>query len=263
MRSIDYGYLAVLVALWASVVWYRAQARVVGELWWSWVCIVGIITLKVGVVADPVNRWTGGVYLDQLVIHLAGIAMVTLTLSWLVRARLGTRAAYRRLRLGGAAAMTVFLVATWFASPVYDIPATSDWIPASVQVAPMMAAHWLGFHLYLFAFTVAFVALAWTPARTLPRSSVRLSIRLMVAGATLFGIKSGTEAVAQVGVVVTGVAEPDWLVSAVNPVVLVVFALFLLAVGIPLVDRSRDRAADSLWQWVRDSEPAGEQSSAR
>lgn len=261
MRLIDYAYLVCLTGLWGSVLWYRAQARVVGELWWSWVCIVGILTLKIGVIARPFNQLTGGIYLDQLLIHLIGIAMITLTLSWLVRVRFGSSRAYRRIRLGGAVAMLGFLVFTWLLAPVYDIPASSDWIPAYVQVAPSMAVHWLGFHAYLFAFTIAFVSLAWPVARTLPPSSARLSIRLLVAGAALFGVKSGAEAIAQIGVIATGQAEPDWLVQAVNPVVLVVFALFLAAVGIPLVDRTRKSRAgggpaaslDSLWHWIQTS----------
>lgn len=260
MRLIDYAYLLCLAALWGSVLWFRAQARVVGELWWSWVCIVAILTLKIGVIAKPFNRFTGGIYLDQLLIHLIGIAMITLTLSWLVRVRFGSRRAYRRARMGGAAAMVAFLVVTWLLAPVYDIPAASTWIPDYVQIAPAMAVHWLGFHSSLFAFTVVFVSLAWPVARSLPRGPVRLSIGLLITGAVLFGAKSGAEAVAQIGVLATGQAEPDWLVVAVNPVVLVVFALFLVAVALPLLDRTRQGRADgtaadgeSLWSWIQKS----------
>lgn len=256
MRSIDYAYLAIVVALWAAVFWYRAQSRGSGELWWSCVCIAAIITLKIGVIADPFNRLTGGVYLDQLIIHLVGIVMVTLTLSWLVLARFGTRHALPRARLGAAAGMLVFLVVTWFLAPIYDIPASSDWIPAEVQVDPVMAVHWLGFHLYLFAFTVAFTVLAWPAARTLPPGSVRLSIRLLIVGAVLFGLKSGAESLAQITVFATGQAEPAWLMQTVNVVVLLVFALFLLAVTIPLALRrnapsTADDPTETLWGWIR------------
>lgn len=230
MRLIDYGYVAVLVALWGAVFRFRVRARAAGELWWMLACVVAVLTLKVGVIADPFNGLTGGVYLDQLLIHLIGIAIAALALSWLVHTRYGTRRPYRRVRIGGAVLMPAFLVVTWFAAPVYDIPDDSEWIPAYVQVAPAMAVHWVGFHACMVAFTAAFVALALPIARTPGRDPVALSMRLMVAAAALFGLKSGVEAVAQVAVLATGRAEPEWLVRAVNPVVLVVFALFMAAV---------------------------------
>ena len=77
MTATDYIFIAVALALWAAVIWHRTQARAVGELWWSCVCLAVIISLKIGVIADPFNQLTGGIYLDELMIHLVGVLMVT------------------------------------------------------------------------------------------------------------------------------------------------------------------------------------------
>lgn len=273
MTATDYIFVAVALALWAAVIWHRTQARAVGELWWSCVCLAVIISLKIGVIADPFNQLTGGIYLDELIIHLVGVAMVTLTLSWLVLVRFGTRRAFAKSRLTASGLTLAFLVITWFLAPIYDIPASSDWIPAPVLAAPDMAVHWLGINVYLLAFSIAFVALAWQESRTLPPGFVRLSIRFLLAAAVLFGLNNAAETAAQIVVLATGQAESTWLMELVNAVLMVVFALFLLAIAIPLARRNRTAAAtantdarvESLWRWIQSAgtgQPEGEQNIA-
>lgn len=265
MIATDYILVVVALALWAAVIWHRTQARAVGELWWSCVCVALIISLKIGVVADSVNQLTGGIYLDELAIHLAGVAMVTLTLRWLVLVRLGTRRAFARSRLTVSGLALVFLVVTWFLAPIYAIPASAEWIPAEVLTDPAMAAHWLGIHIYLLAFAVAFVAMAWHESRTLPPGYVRLSIRLLLGAAALFGLNNAAETVAQILVLTTGQAEPAWLMRVVNGVLVVVFALFLAAIAIPLARRNStatatadtDARVESLWKWIQRSSAGG------
>lgn len=265
MTAVDVVLLLIVAGLWAAVAWHRTQARAVGELWWSCVGLAAIVTLKIGVVADPVNRLTGGVRFDELAVHLIGVVVVTLTLSWLFLVRFGTRRAYRGVRLGTAAGMLAFLVVTWFLAPVRAIPPDADWLPADVLVAPVMAVHWLGIHLFLLTFAVVFVALAQREARTLPPGYARTSVRLLIVAASLFGLNNAAETAAQVRVLAVGVPEPVWLVRTVNVLLIVVFALFLLAVVIPLVrsrrepdgERSTDARVESLWHWIRSGDAAG------
>lgn len=266
MTTTDYIFIVVDLALWAAVIWHRAQAKAVGELWWSCVGIALIITLKIGVFADPFNQLTGGIYLDELVIHLTGIAVVTLTLGWVVLIRYGSRQPYQRARIATAAAMMVFLTVTWLLAPIYDIPASEDWIPETVLADPVMSVHWLGIHLYLLAFCVLFVRLAGKEVRALPPGYVRLSVGLLVAAAVLLGLNNAAESVAQIVVLATGAAESAVLMTAVNAVLVAVFALFFLAVTIPLARYRGGGAAGasapdvrvaSLWAWIQDAGSPG------
>lgn len=265
MTTTDYIFIVVDLALWAAIIWHRAQAKAVGELWWSCVGVAVIITLKIGVIADPFNQLSGGIYLDELLGHLIGVMVISLTLSWLLLIRYGSRRPYLRTRWISTAAVLGFLATTWFLGPIYDIPATADWIPSSVQNAPILVAHWSVLHLALLTFCVLFVSLAGAEGRTLPPGYVRLSIRLLLGAAILLALSSGAGVVANVALLFGGSKSPE-LRLAQNLLLMGVFALFFLAVTIPLARyrggdgssaASPDARVASLWAWIQGAGHAG------
>jgi hypothetical protein len=225
----DVVFGLIALALWAAVVWRAARSGPGGPLWWATGCVAVIVTLKTGLVADPFNLATGGVYLDVVLQHVLGVLAATLILRRLTREGAGPSA--RPVWTVGAV-MVVVLVATWFLGPVYDIPATSDWVPEPVIRSPWIATHFVAMDLWQAAFSATFARTAVVVARMRVPGAARRCLQMLAAAATGLGVSALIGIVARVVAISAGTTPPSFYLVQ-NLVLACVFGLFALAVAIP------------------------------
>lgn len=260
VTSVDIVLLAIDAGLWAAVLWRGVRSRVLTELWWVCVCIAVLVTLKIGVVAEPLNDATGGVRLEVLLTNVVGGIAAMLTLQWQSMVQHGSRRPGLVARMTAMGAVAVLQIALWFTAPVYDIPASAVWIPSAVWNSVPMSLSWVIFQTYLVVVIALFAWGLWPEYRALPRGHVRTSLRWMLCGAGLLIVDAAIEATLHGITLLTGTPYPEWTFGPLNLVLLTVFFLFLVAVAIPLFRRGRwrrdseepEQAVASLWEWIRD-----------
>ncbi len=242
LGNVVFGLIAL--ALWIAVVWRAVRAGPGGPLWWATACVAVIVTLKTGLVADPFNLATGGVYLDVVLQHVLGVIAATLILLRLARDGSGLPA---RPAWTVAAVVIVALVATWFLGPVYAIPADSNWVPEAVIRSPAIAAHFVVMDVFQAAFSAMFVRVALTVARSRPIGPARRCLQLLAAAAAGLGLSALIGIVGRVVAIVAGVTPPS-LYTVQNIVLAAVFTVFVVALAIP--------GSAALWERTSRTAPA-------
>lgn len=230
LGNVVFGSIAL--GLWVAVVWRAVHVGPGGPLWWVSICVAVIVTLKTGVVADPFNLATGGVYLDVVIQHVLGVVAATLVLLWLAGENRDHADPPVRTAWAVAALVIVALVATWFLGPVYDIPADSDWVPEPVIRSPAVATHFVVMDVFQAVFSAVFARTAVTVARSRPAGPTRRSVQLLATAAAGLGLSAVIGLVGR-GVAIAAGATPPLLYAVQNAVLAVVFALFVFAVVLP------------------------------